>query len=171
MNFDYKGQQAYMVWYVQNIVTSSAETIYGREVLYRAFVEHSQKQIPMHKLMPYIYEHQALLLNMTCQQIWDALHAMNSTLDEASIWVNISGRLLSDGLLFEQLWSNSLQSITLKQKVRLVLQVCEDSISASEVIGRVRFLRDHNFVIAMDDFGFGHSNLVRLLSTDFDIIK
>jgi EAL domain-containing protein (putative c-di-GMP-specific phosphodiesterase class I) len=35
----------------------------------------------------------------------------------------------------------------------------------------VSYLKDKGFVIAMDDFGSGYSNLLRLSKTPFDIIK
>lgn len=172
MKFDYQGQNAHLSWYTQDLMTASLDTVYGRELLCRGFITDTQTPIPMGTLMPYLYNHSELLLTMTCQQIDDIYQRQNMPSDPAvSTWINIAGQLIADHDLFEQLWQNALCSLTLRQKQYLVLEICEDDISDDAVIERVSFLKKNGFVIAMDDFGSGHSNLLRLNQAHFDIIK
>ncbi len=179
MSFDYNGQAAYLVWYKQNLITSSLDTIYGQEILCRGFLVHTDKPIPMHELMPYLCRHNQLLLAVTCQQITDSMAAMapsNSAKNKqtaaiVSTWINIAGQIIADKELFEQLWRLVLCTLSESQKQQLVLEVCEDDISSDIVFQRVSFLKHNGFVIAMDDFGSGHSNLQRLSQIPFDIIK
>ncbi len=172
MKFNYEGQNAYLSWFTQDLLTASLDTVYGRELLCRGFITETQKPIPMPSLMPYLYNNSKLLLAMTCQQINDIFQKQHQPADlTVSTWVNIAGQLITDNELFEQLWKNALYSLSLKQKQALVLEICEDDISDDVVIERISFLKNNNFMIAMDDFGSGHSNLLRLNQAQFDIIK
>lgn len=171
MQFEFDGKKSRLEWYSQDIVTASLNAIYGKEILCRARYDISDKFIPMHKLIPYIYTRSALLLEMTCQQLKEIALMLEDTEIKYTFWVNFSGRLVSDDLLFEQLWLTSLSTLGVHKKKRLILEICEDDISDEVVIHRVAFLKKHGFVIAMDDFGSGHSNLIRLHQIDFDIIK
>lgn len=172
MKFDYLGQNAHLSWYTQDLITTSLDAPYGREVLCRGFISETQTLIPMGELMPYLYNHCELLLSMTCQQISDVFQKQFMPSNSAvSTWINIAGQLIADDDLFEQLWLNAFSSLTTKQKQTLVLEICEDDISDDTVIERVSFLKKNGFMIAMDDFGSGHSNLLRLNQSQFDIIK
>lgn len=172
MQFNYLGNQAYLTWYAQNLVTTSIDTVYGRELLCRGFILDNDTPISIADLIPFLYDNPTLLLNMTCQQINDVIQ-MNTDHGENAIstWINIAGPLIADEYLFSQLCQNALTPLTPKQRSTLVLEICENDIKDDIVIARVHCLKNMNFIIAMDDFGSGYSNLSRLSHTPFDIIK
>jgi len=172
MKFNYYGQQAELIWYSQNIMTASVDTVYGKEILCRGFITASQSLIPMTELFFYLHANHELLLAMTSQQIKDSCQDNFITLQSnIKTWINISGHLITDNDLFEHLYSHVLCLLTAQQKQSLVLEICEDDISDEVVIARLSFLKTQGFIIAMDDFGSGHSNLLRLSHIHFDIIK
>lgn len=169
MLFNYSGREAHLVWYSQELFTAGLDNGYGREVLCRGFFLDSGAKIPMRELIPYLYRNTELLLRMTSQQIKDTLDTQFE--DESSIWINLAGPLIASDQLFKKLWQDVLLDLDEKQKQRLVLEICEHDISDEIVSRRVSFLKQHEFSIAMDDFGAGYSNLQRLLQAPFDIIK
>jgi EAL domain-containing protein (putative c-di-GMP-specific phosphodiesterase class I) len=172
VKFNYFKSEAYLAWYSQDLITASLDTIYGRELLCRGYLLHSDQPIPMADLMPFLYNDHKLLLKMTCQQIQDVAQWLDhSHNDTATTWINIAGPLIADQALFEQLWKSALSQLTARQRDAFVLEVCENDIQSDLVVARVSYLKSEGFVTAMDDFGSGHSNLLRLSETPFDIIK
>lgn len=171
MRFNYHGQEARLSWFTQELVTTSLDTVYGRELLCRGFITETDAQIPMETLIPYLYLHSKILLTMTCQQIRDSCDYQPAGGKRISTWINIGGPLIAEQHLFRQLWRDSLRSLSPLQKQALVLEICESDIGDEQVVERVAFLKKNGFMIAMDDFGAGHSNLLRLNQAEFDIIK
>ena len=164
MKFNFLGQHAELIWYSQDIMTASLDVIYGREILCRGFITSSQSPIAMTELIHYLHNNRDLLLAMTCQQIKDTCSENPREQDyNAKIWINIAGQLIAENDLFEHLYTDALCALT--------MEICEDDISDRVVIERLSFLKERGFIIAMDDFGSGHSNLLRLSNTHFDIIK
>lgn len=170
MRFNYSGREAELVWYTQELCTAGLDRGYGKEVLCRGFFLDTGQKIPMRELIPYLYRNTELLLKMTCQQIQDLLQETGQD-NNNSIWVNLAGPLVGSDQLFQMLWLKVLIGLDEQQKQRLVLEICEHDISDELVSRRVTFLKQHDFSIAMDDFGAGYSNLQRMLQTPFDIIK
>jgi len=171
VTFNYLGNEAYLTWYTQDLVTASLDTVYGREVLCRGYFSQTGIAIPMSELIPFLYNDHALLLKMTCQQINDVAQCYLHNNDTATTWVNIAGPLIAEQSLFEQLWKSTLSPLTARQRNAFVLEICENDIKSDLVVERVFYLKSKGFVTAMDDFGSGHSNLLRLSETPFDIIK
>lgn len=172
MKINYKGRAAYLSWYCQDLLTTSLDSVYGREILCRGFWVADNRQIPMTELLSYLSQDDELLLAMTIRQIEDiVLMQQNDTGNSISIWINIAGQLIADQNLFSQLWQKVLSGLTSDQKRLLVLEICEDDINDVVMIERVSLLKTKGFVIAMDDFGSGHSNLLRLTQIPFDVIK
>lgn len=171
MKFNYFGNKAYLTWYTQNLITASLDTVYGKEVLCRGFLSHGNTPIPMVDLVPFLFENPTLLLNMTCQQIQDITQFNITNVGQSTSWINIAGSLIEDENLFKQLCNNALEPLRPEQRHALVLEICENDIKSDIVLERVRHLKKMQFMIAMDDFGSGYSNLSRLSQTPFDIIK
>ena len=172
MEFNYLGKAAYLSWYTQDLLTASLDTIYGQEVLCRGYVKQTNQPIPINELMEFLFNDHQLLLKMTCQQIkditqWHRLKKNNTT----TSWINIAGPLIANEYLFKQLWEKALFHLTTAQRERFVLEICENDIKNEHVIERVSYLKSQGFSTAMDDFGSGYSNLLRLSETPFDIIK
>lgn len=171
MKFNYFGNKAYLAWYTQNIITGSLDTVYGKEVLCRGFLSDNNMPIPMADLIPFLFSNYALLLDMTCQQIQDISQFNKINVGQSTSWINIAGPLIADENLFKQLCQNTLEPLRPEQRKALVLEICENDIKNDIVLERVRHLKKMQFMIAMDDFGSGYSNLSRLSQTPFDIIK
>jgi len=172
MKFNYYGQGAELTWYSQDIMTASVDTVYGREILCRGFITATKSLIPMAELFSYLHANHELLLAMTCQQIKDSCQeSVKTQAPNIKTWINLAGQLITDNDLFEYLYTHVLCSLTAQQKQNLVLEICEDDISDEVVVARLSFLKTNGFIIAMDDFGSGHSNLLRLSHIHFDIIK
>tara|TARA_B110000495_G_C23040990_1_gene624428 strand:+ start:2473 stop:3201 length:729 start_codon:yes stop_codon:yes gene_type:complete len=172
--FQYHGQQAKLAWYVQDLVVASLDAIYGQELLTRGSIKGTKTKITTQVLFEYLNKNADLLLAMTCQQLDDLF--INQKLKSAiknSIWINISGKLLTDDAMFTHLWETTLKHISQMDKQKLVLEICEDTIAINDniVIERIKSLQREGFKIAIDDFGSGHSNLIRLSQVNFDFIK
>lgn len=173
MKFDYHGQAATLIWYSQDLITASLDEVYGHEVLCRGFITATHTPIPMGELIPFLYSQHDLLLTMTCQQIQASLQLKETGQLSANnkTWVNLAGQLIADQGLFQRFWQQALCKLSTPEKHSLVLEICEDHIGDDVITERLAFLRENGFVIAMDDFGAGHSNLLRLSQSQFDIIK
>ena len=189
IRFNYQGQSAVLIWYRQKLMTASLEHHYGQEVLCRGFyiedddlpgavdqqaLAAAGRQIPMPELLAFLNRNTELLLQMTCQQIAVVLADSGKVSEDNIIptsWINLAGPLIADPILFEQLWQNCLSTIGSQDKQCLVLEICEHDADDEQVFKRVSFLKQHGFIIAMDDFGSGASNLLRLHQAPFDIIK
>jgi EAL domain-containing protein (putative c-di-GMP-specific phosphodiesterase class I) len=171
VKFNYLGNEAYLSWYTQDLLTASLDKVYGHEILCRGFLSQTQQPIPMNELIPFLYNSDKLLVTMTCQQIKDITQWYKDTKNTITSWINIAGPLIANNDLFEQLWKDALSPLTAKQREVLVLEICENDIKSDRIIERVSYLKNAGFTIAMDDFGSGHSNLLRLSKTPFDIIK
>lgn len=170
--FDFYGQSARLNWHVQDLVTASLDSVYGQELLTRGVLSGSGQPIDTGELFGYLAQHPELLLHMTCQQLTDLCitKKLNNRINN-SIWVNISGVLVTDDELFNRLKDTVLCHISAADKQQLVLEICEDSISDAIVVERIDYLQSQGFKIAMDDFGSGRSNLIRLSQINFDFIK
>jgi EAL domain-containing protein (putative c-di-GMP-specific phosphodiesterase class I) len=173
LEFVYHDELARLEWFVQDLVTAAQHTLYGQELLCRATLVDSQIPIAMEPLMEYLNHHQDLLLEMTNQQLDDLFISGRLThLIDNSIWINIAGKLIACASLFDRLWRQTLSKLTAMQKQCLVLEICEDTISSDDPsVARISFLQNQGFRVAMDDFGSGHSNLIQLSRSNFDIIK
>lgn len=134
--FNFYGQTAQLDWYVQDLITSSLSSVYGQELLTRGFIKGSNLPIPTHNLFDFLGKNKEIMLAMTSQQLADLFinknlyHKINN-----SIWINISGKIISDGL-FLRLWNEILIHINAEDKQKLVLEICEDSINDSLVVGK-----------------------------------
>ena len=114
--FQYHGQQAKLAWYVQDLVVASLDAIYGQELLTRGSIKGTKTKITTQVLFEYLNKNADLLLAMTCQQLDDLF--INQKLKSAiknSIWINISGKLLTDDAMFTHLWETTLKHIRLSQ--------------------------------------------------------
>lgn len=191
--FKFFQQDAVLVWYRQELVTAALDRGYGQEILCRGFIlpekaSEKARMIPMSSLLPYLLNNKPLLLQMTCQQILDTSTLPDIGAPEpennasagkvsqrpqhcSSHWINLAGPLIADDTLFNTLWYEVLLALTESQKQKLVLEICEHDTDDDLVYDRVNQLKAQGFTTAMDDFGSGYSNLLRLNQSPFDIIK
>lgn len=159
-------------WYSQDLISTSLDSIYGQELLTRAIDVETRELANTGQLFNYLDTQDKLTLAIVERQLDDFFIAKRMLhLIKQSMWINISGQLLSKDGMFEQLWHSSLQNIDANIRQKLVLEICENSIDSSKMIERIQFLQEQGFRVAMDDFGAGHSNLNRLSQVNFDFIK
>ncbi|MEZ9110910.1 MULTISPECIES: EAL domain-containing protein [Vibrio] len=170
--FLYHGHEAHLHWYAQQLITASLTSTYGQELLTRGFYAENGQPIHTGELINYLTANSNLLLDMTIQQLDDLIiQPALSRAESKQVWINISGKLIADNSLFDQFWQRGLSQVSPNKKPYLVLEICEDSIDDKAIVERINQLQNQGFKVAMDDFGSGHSNLIRLSQINFDYIK
>lgn len=109
-------------------------------------------------------------LDQTCQ----ALHLQNAGLAGTSAgwaFLNIHADVVQDADRFERDFE-ALLSCSGLSPCRLVVELLEDAIEDGACLERaVTFLRDIGCLVAVDDFGAGHSNFDRIWRIRPDIVK
>ena len=96
---------------------------------------------------------------------------MNISKTQNSISINITFEDLKEDKFVEYVLQQcQIHNIDHK---RVVFEVLENisSINEDNILERLRILKEHNFKIAIDDFGAEHSNFARLLFLNVDFIK
>ena len=142
----------------------------GYEALIRA-TSQSGVAIPPLELFAGIDDKQEL---MQLEALSRTLHIINffkSGIKDAWLFLNINPRLISDcqsclQQLFELLNHYSISP------TRIVIEFVEESVTDfNNLIRAAQYLRQNGCLIAIDDFGIGHSNFYRLWELSPDIIK
>lgn len=174
--FLYHGKKAVMEWYVQDLISKSKDLglglVYGQELLCRAYIDGSDELISMPELFNYINNNEELLLDMTSQQLEDIFfNASFNCLVKGSIWVNLSGVIVSNSILFSKLKKKVLDHLSPSQKELLVLEISESDSNSTSAISVIKSIKNIGIKIALDDFGSGYSNLQRLIIPYFNYIK
>ena len=122
-------------------------------------------------LFPALKREPDQLLQLTRRQIDTVCARMERSSLAGSLWFNLAAELLQTPALFDALLSDCLLRMPPALRGRVVLEVSEDALAGQLVAARVARLRQAGYLVAMDDFGAGYSNLGRLLTGGFDILK
>ncbi len=171
MKLQLDGRTLVLNWHQQGLVSGALNGLYGREILTRANCVKTGEPLSPGALFTLLKRHPQQLLALTHRQI-EAVMTLDSQWPLAgSLWFNLGGELLRDDTLFQALLTSTLLPLPLSSRRRIVLEVAEDALDNGLILARVDTLRRHGFLVAMDDFGAGHSNLGRLQEGGFDIIK
>ncbi|MFC3024927.1 EAL domain-containing protein [Vibrio zhugei] len=168
----YNNQSINLVWYSQDIINANTKEVYGSELLTRAFKVNNKEIIPTQDIINHLKGNIELFLDITGQQVIDMLIG-NEHYNNVSkkVWINVSGKIVADNTLFKKLWDKYLSRLSENNIKKLVLEICEDEFLDKSIEENIRFLQSKGIKVAMDDFGSGHSNLLRLSRIDFDYIK
>lgn len=164
-------QDLVLNWHQQGLVAGALNGLYGREILTRAYCAESDAPVSPQVLFSLLKMQPQRLLELTVRQIQDVIALDSQWRFDGSLWFNLAGELLKDDRLFGSLLESTLQALPPARRRRIVLEVAEDVLDSSLMLERVHTLRRQGFLVAMDDFGAGYSNLGRLHEGGFDIIK
>lgn len=164
-------QELLLHWFQQGLVTGALNGLYGREILTRAYQADTGEPVSPQVLFPLLKLQPQRLLELTAQQINSVMALDGQWPLEGSLWFNLAGELLQDDRLFETLLESTLLPLPPARRLRTVLELTEDALDSAQIRERAHTLRHHGFLVAMDDFGAGYSNLGRLQEGRFDIIK
>ncbi|MFC6671554.1 EAL domain-containing protein [Marinobacterium aestuariivivens] len=171
MQLQLAGHRLQLCWFQQGLVSSALDGLYGREILTRARLAGSDEAVPPQRLFAWLKAEPRRLLDFTIAQV-AAVQALDAQWHlDGSLWFNLAGELLAADALFDELMESTLQSLPPEWRRRLVLEISEDALEQRLVPERVEALRQAGFLVAMDDFGAGYSNLGRLQAGGFDILK
>lgn len=159
--------------YYQPIVRADTQEWVGAEVLTRW--EHPlEGVIPPNSFIPFM-ERSGLIIPMTAALIArtakDFAPLQDHLPEGFHLSINISAVYLADPELLK-MCKQFLEQFT-TNKIRLVLELTEREaiIPSPELLQQIRDLRQAGVLIALDDFGVGHSNLNYLKEFQADLLK
>lgn len=159
--------------YYQPIVRSDTHECVGAEVLSRW--EHPlEGLIPPKSFIPFM-ERSGLIIPMTAALIRRAAKDFASIQDRLTDGFHISINISADYLAEPELLKlcQEFYGQFSQDKVRLVLELTEREaiVPTPELLQQIQNLRQADILIALDDFGVGHSNLNYLQEFQADILK
>ena len=94
----------------------------------------------------------------------------NPATADLSASCNISAYELEDEGFIDRL-NSAIDNAGKVDASKLIIEVTESSASGPKVMERLDEIRAMGFLVAIDDFGSGYSNLAQLVHTPFDILK
>lgn len=171
LRFNFAEQEAYLVIYAQEIVLAQTEKTSITELLVRGFVSADDQMIPMPQLLEALEQDPKLLLALTLAQVKAAAERIAKQGSSEKYSINLAASILTSDALFNEFWQKSNRQVPHDQQQHIVFEISEAEVSPETIRRRSETLSDSQFLIALDDFGAAHSNLVRLRSLVNDIIK
>jgi len=91
--------------------------------------------------------------------------------DNAWLFININPQVVGNGRSYGSFFQELLDSTGIAPE-RIVVEILEHAIDDEELMDEtVRYYREMGCLIALDDFGSGHSNFERILRLRPDIVK
>jgi EAL domain-containing protein (putative c-di-GMP-specific phosphodiesterase class I) len=152
----------------QPIVSLSHQRVIGHEGLMRASKADGQGILPADVLMAAQRKGELVAVD----RIARALHVLNRPASEAQwLFLNVHPEVFIEPLTTSSFTADLLahQQMT---NVDVVIEVLEDAIRDEALFAeRVGRLHEAGFLIALDDFGAGHSNFDRVWTIKPDIVK
>lgn len=158
------------VMYLQPKYSISENRIVGAEALVR-WVHPEKGMIPPMDFIP-LFEQNGFVIKMD-QYIWEeackTIRAwMDMGLSPVPISVNVSRRHLKDGR-FVKVLDALVEKYGIDRK-NLEIEITE-TIDPEQNPEGIHLLKEHGYILLMDDFGSGYSSLNTLKDTQFDVIK
>ncbi|MFC0703333.1 EAL domain-containing protein [Marinobacter persicus] len=155
---------------LQPIYSLSHKRTIGYEALIRAF-DHEQCQVsPLHLFDLPDSHAENLLLDRLCRY----LHIRNySGIKDQLNWLflNVSPQVITTGSQKDSFFGQLLEKTTLPPH-RIVIEIVEQPTDdADRLRETVAYYRELGCLIAIDDFGAGHSNFERIWNLSPDIVK
>lgn len=87
------------------------------------------------------------------------------------LFLNLTPQVINRGYLYGSFFSELLQLARINPS-QVVVEVLENQVSSEKQLSEsVNYYRDIGCLIAIDDFGVGHSNIDRVLRLEPDIVK
>lgn len=158
------------VMFLQPKYSISQNCIVGAEALVR-WIHPKKGMIPPGDFIP-LFEKNGFIIKMD-QYIWEeACKTVRTWMDAGihpiPISVNVSRRHMKDGR-FVQVLDDLIKKYEIDHKY-LEIEITE-SVDQEETNAGIELLKQHGYMLLMDDFGSGYSSLNTLKDTQFDIIK
>ena len=142
----------------------------GHEALLRAYASDGATVPPPHVFALAEQHGEVTYLDRLCRTI----HVRNYIIDSASddwIFLNINPEVMTDGKLHGSFFSDFLKQYRIAPH-RIVVEILEGSISDEGLLAdAVSYYRELGCLIAIDDFGAGHSNFDRIWRIAPQIVK
>ncbi|KPQ28146.1 MAG: EAL domain protein [Marinobacter excellens HL-55] len=155
---------------LQPIYSISHKRTVGYEALIRAFDNDNSAVLPLHLFELPDSEAENLLLDRLCRY----LHIRNycSIKDQLNwLFLNVSPRVVTSGSQSDSFFGALLKKTGLPPH-RIVMEIVEQPTDDAERLkDTVAYYRDLGCLIAIDDFGAGHSNFERIWNLSPDIVK
>lgn len=154
----------------QSIICVNQGKTIGYEGLLRAHDEHGAPVSPQHVFKHTNSMNKTVFLDRLCR----AMHLQNFAklgLDDHWIFLNINPQVIIQGSRFGAFFREFLAEVPFPAE-RIVIEVLERNVANEEALAEaITYYRNIGCLIAVDDFGAGHSNFNRLWALMPDIVK
>ncbi|MGC8121725.1 EAL domain-containing protein [Marinobacter sp. VGCF2001] len=155
---------------LQPIYSISHKRTVGYEALIRAFDNDNASVLPLHLFELPASQAENLLLDRLCRY----LHIRNySEIKDQLNWLflNVSPQVVTSGSQSDSFFGQLLEKTGLPPH-RIVMEIVEQPTDDAEKLrDTVAYYRKLGCLIAIDDFGAGHSNFERIWNLSPDIVK
>ncbi|WP_097460467.1 EAL domain-containing protein [Mangrovitalea sediminis] len=155
---------------LQPIFSISHKRTVGYEALIRAFDNDGSPVLPIHLFSLPSSEPENVLLDRLCRY----LHVRNfSTLSDDVNWLflNVSPQAVASGARYDSFFGQLLTKTQFPSH-RVVVEIVEQPTDdAARLRETVQYYHELGCLIAIDDFGAGHSNFERIWNLGPDIVK
>jgi len=142
----------------------------GFEALLRAQTAQGQPVSPLDIFALPDDEAELVYLDRLCRTLHLRNHLRTGTSD-AWVFLNINPRVIVHGKQYGAFFTGLLQRLGIASH-RLVIEILEGSITEETALAEsLTYYRDLGCLIAIDDFGAGHSNFERIWRLAPDIVK
>lgn len=158
-----------ITFYAQDLYTANLGEIYGKEILLRASSVLSKNTFSTIQVVRHIESDEELSLNLIKNQL--ELIETFPIEDTFTFWINVSGVLISNNYIFDRFKTEILEKLNSNVKKKLVLEISEHDSNGPIAQSSILSLKEEGYIIALDDFGSGYSNLLKLSDINFDFIK
>ena len=165
---NYKGMQ--LVTAIQPIYSIDHQRTIGYEALIRAQDTNGESVSPLDLFNSPISAKESVYLDRLCRYIHTAnfQHVSN---DETWFFINVSALASERGREYGLFFSELLKFFHIKPS-NVVVEIIEDPSNDNEkLLDAIRYYKNMGCMLAIDDFGAGHSNFERVWSIKPDIVK
>jgi EAL domain-containing protein (putative c-di-GMP-specific phosphodiesterase class I) len=155
---------------IQPIYSIDHQRTIGYEALVRATTPDGKNISPLTLLDMPKNEQDAIYLDRLCRFTHLAnFHQIIN--DSCWLFINISALASEKGREYGSFFAELLEKFNI-QAVNVVVEIIEDAATdKSKLLDAINYYKDMGCMIAIDDFGAGHSNFERVWSLQPDIVK
>ena len=155
---------------LQPIYSLAHQRIVGHEALVRVFDSLDNSVSPASIFARETSDSDMIQLDRLCR--W--LHLQNFKLIKDPLnwlFLNVSGQALARGLEYGSFFKDAIDAAGIPAH-RIVIEVVEHPFENTDrIMSAIRYYKDLGCLIALDDFGAGHSNFDRIWTLKPDIVK
>lgn len=154
----------------QPIVSLNHRRVVGQEALLRAHSSNGQPVSPLQLLRSTASIDETIELDRLCRLLHGYNYARQPLANEW-LFLNITPQVISHGHRYGAFFSQLLQDAAISPS-QIVVEVLENRVGDEEQLREsIDYYRDIGCLIAIDDFGAGHSNIDRVLHLEPEIVK